>query len=157
MARLQLSPAKQKKDRLAVVSPKCDQGHLSRSTRADRQAAAGSKGEVRLLFRRACRDLQRVIGDFKGKHVMSSSIFWNPVVALFVALILLFVTLSPPRGERGALGSVRRYFSNSGHSPLSPSPSLRTVRLQRPLMFLRPLIGRGWLFKLNARFLNNKL
>jgi hypothetical protein len=71
MARFQLSLAKQKKkDRLAAVSLKCDQVHLSRSTRADRQAAAGSKGEVRLLFRRACRDLQRVIGNFEGKHVL---------------------------------------------------------------------------------------
>jgi hypothetical protein len=64
--------------------------------------------------------------------------------------LLAMSAVTPPTAD------IRRY----------PSPSyLRTVRLQRPwdgrgvkqVMFLRPLIGCGWLFKLNARFLNNKL
>src|SRR5262245_27897347 len=41
-----------------------------RSTRADRQSAAGAKGEVGLLLRRAGRDFQRLVGHFEGEDVL---------------------------------------------------------------------------------------
>ena len=60
------------KDRLAAVSPKSNQVQLSQSARALRQAGASSKGKVRLLLRRARRDLQHVIGDLEGKYISFS-------------------------------------------------------------------------------------
>jgi hypothetical protein len=60
------------KDRLAAVSPKSNQVQLSRSTRALRQAGASPEGKVRLLLRRARRDLQHVIGDLEGKYLSFS-------------------------------------------------------------------------------------
>ena len=56
-----------KKDRLAAAFPKSGQVQLNQSARALRQAGAGPEGKVRLLLPSARSDLQRHIGDFKGK------------------------------------------------------------------------------------------
>ena len=63
------------RDRLAAVSPKSDQVQLSRLARALRQAGASPEGKVRLLLRRARRDLQGLIGSFEGKDHLFFSVF----------------------------------------------------------------------------------
>src|SRR5215470_2793436 len=45
---------------------------LSRLAVAHGQAGAGPKGETRLFFRHARRDLQHLIGDFEGKDLLFS-------------------------------------------------------------------------------------
>ena len=70
-----------------VASPKSDPG--CKSAWADGQAAAGTESEVCLLLHRAPRDLQRLVGNFKGKF--SSSVCSSPFVMFFMALILLVV------------------------------------------------------------------
>ena len=70
--RSDFDPRKQK-NRLAAVSPKCDQSILSQSARALRQAGASPEGEVRLFLRWACSDLKRLIGDFEGEVFLVQS------------------------------------------------------------------------------------
>ncbi|MGB2647975.1 MAG: hypothetical protein WBC86_10295 [Pseudolabrys sp.] len=77
------------KDCLAAVSPKSNQVQLSQSARALRQAGASSKGKVRLLLRRARRDLQHVIGDLEGKYISFSLLKSHREFVM--ALILLFM------------------------------------------------------------------